>query len=170
MTTIGPAGADHIEPIVREATADDRAVIARLDEQGRTDLESQRGGEAWLAEHAPIRELFSDTTVRILVSQFCDVAVGFSVSVDEIDPARGRICRVDRVYVHERAREIGCGDALLAAEIDRARQRGCDVVEAVALPGDRETKNLYERAGITARCITVSKRISDLSTQAPASR
>jgi len=35
------------------------------------------------------------------------------------------------------------------------------IVEAEALPGDRETKNLYERAGITARNIVVSKRLVD---------
>ena len=32
-------------------------------------------------------------------------------------------------------------------------------LEGEALPGDRETKNLYERAGITARLITVSKSL-----------
>ena len=33
------------------------------------------------------------------------------------------------------------------------------VVEGTALPGDRDTKNLYERAGITARKIIVSTRL-----------
>ena len=32
-------------------------------------------------------------------------------------------------------------------------------IEAVALPGDRETKNLFERAGLTARKITVYKSL-----------
>jgi len=50
-------------------------------------------------------------------------------------------------------------DDLLAAAIDRARERGCAVLEGTALPGDRDTKNLYERAGITARLITVSTRL-----------
>ena len=59
------------------------------------------------------------------------------------------------------ARELGFGDALLAAMIDIGRSRGCRHVEAHALPGDRETKNLYERAGITARLITVSRRLDD---------
>lgn len=170
MTTIGEPGREPNDPFVREASTDDRSIVAQLDELARSVLGAQRGGDAWLAEHLPIGELFAKDDVRILVCQFCDVVVGFSVSTDDVDPLRGRICRVDRVYVHERARQIGCGDALLAEEIHRARQRGCDVVEAVALPGDRETKNLYERAGITARCITVSRRISDLSTRAPSSR
>jgi hypothetical protein len=31
------------------------------------------------------------------------------------------------------------------------------VLEGTALPGDRDTKNLYERAGVVARKIVVSK-------------
>ncbi len=63
---------------------------------------------------------------------------------------------VDEVFVLEQAREVGFGDALVA-EIQRlARERGAKRLEAEALPGDRDTKNLWERAGITARLITVS--------------
>jgi GNAT superfamily N-acetyltransferase len=64
---------------------------------------------------------------------------------------------IDRVYVDERCRDIGCGDALLAHAIDTARRQGCAFIEGEALPGDRETKNLFERAGVTARRIIVSK-------------
>jgi hypothetical protein len=32
-------------------------------------------------------------------------------------------------------------------------------VEGQALPGDRHTKNLYERAGIVARLITTFRRL-----------
>ena len=42
---------------------------------------------------------------------------------------------------------------------DEARHRGCSLLEGASLPGDRETKNLYERAGIKARLITVSTEI-----------
>jgi GNAT superfamily N-acetyltransferase len=63
---------------------------------------------------------------------------------------------VDEVFVLEEARELGFGDALVE-EIQRiGRQRGAQRMEAEALPGDRDTKNLWERAGITARLITVS--------------
>ena len=57
------------------------------------------------------------------------------------------------------ARELGFGDAMLAAGLAHARARGAVVFEGEALPGDRDTKNLYERAGITARLITVSTRL-----------
>ena len=38
--------------------------------------------------------------------------------------------------------------------------RGCSTVSySQALPGDRDTKNLYERAGITARLITTFREL-----------
>ena len=43
--------------------------------------------------------------------------------------------------------------------IARLRERGATAVESWALPGDRDTKNLFERAGVTARKLVVSKRI-----------
>ena len=71
---------------------------------------------------------------------------------------RGRVFTVERVYVRDQARELGFGDALVAAAMREAEAERCQYFEAVALPGDRETKNLYERAGITARSIVVSRR------------
>jgi len=35
-------------------------------------------------------------------------------------------------------------------------------IEGEALPGDRETKNLYERARITARLIVVSSELEPI--------
>ena len=67
---------------------------------------------------------------------------------------------VRQVYVHPEAREVGFGDYMLAAAIEAIRQMGGTVVESFALPGDRDTKNLYERAGMTARKIIVSKRLT----------
>ncbi len=69
------------------------------------------------------------------------------------------VVRVDQVYVTPDARELGFGDALVAAAIDWGRQVGAVLIEAETLPGDRDLKNLYERAGVKARLITVSKRL-----------
>ena len=68
----------------------------------------------------------------------------------------GDAAEVMQVYVHPEAREIGFGDWLLEAAVAAARSEGCAVLEGTALPGDRQTKNLFERAGIKARKITVS--------------
>jgi GNAT superfamily N-acetyltransferase len=64
------------------------------------------------------------------------------------------VLRVDQVWVAPQARGNGFGDALLAGSIEIARQEGAVAVEGQALPGDRQTKSLYERAGIVARLIT----------------
>jgi GNAT superfamily N-acetyltransferase len=69
------------------------------------------------------------------------------------------VARIDQVYVAVEARELGFGDALVAAAMDWAREQGAELIEAETLPGDRNLKNLYERAGVTARLITVSKRL-----------
>ena len=70
--------------------------------------------------------------------------------------AAGTIARIDEVFVAPQARENGFGDALLALALERARATGVSTLEGESLPGDRDTKNLYERAGIKARLITVS--------------
>jgi GNAT superfamily N-acetyltransferase len=69
------------------------------------------------------------------------------------------IVRVDQVWVTPEARELGFGDEMLATAIGSARERGAVAVEGQALPGDRHTKNLYERAGIVARLITTYKTL-----------
>jgi ribosomal protein S18 acetylase RimI-like enzyme len=69
------------------------------------------------------------------------------------------IGNVRQVWVEPDARELGFGDELLAAAIEHLRQHGATTIESFALPGDRDTKNLYERAGVTARKIIVSKRL-----------
>ena len=46
---------------------------------------------------------------------------------------------------------------MLLAAMDAMRTAGGVTVEGWALPGDRDTKNLFERAGVTARKIIVSK-------------
>jgi ribosomal protein S18 acetylase RimI-like enzyme len=91
----------------------------------------------------------------VYVAVIDDVVVGFLVA----DLGRDHVVRIDQVWVTPEARELGFGDELLATAIESARRRGAVAVEGQALPGDRHTKNLYERAGIVARLITTYKRL-----------
>ena len=54
------------------------------------------------------------------------------------------------------ARNLGIGDALVSTTIAWAKSGSLVALDAYALPGDRETKNLFERSGLVARLITVS--------------
>ncbi|MEN9646294.1 MAG: hypothetical protein RL238_2963 [Actinomycetota bacterium] len=134
---------------VRPLTDADIAEVTALETEARAALEHQRGGAAHLAEEPPAD--WSAAIGRAWVGTLDDVVLGYLELVHE-----GHIARVRQVFVHPEARELGLGDALLAAALDAARVAGCTVLEGTALPGDRETKNLYERAGIKARKIVVS--------------
>jgi len=150
-----------IEPVIRHATNDDLAVIIELDATAREAVASQRGGRNWLVEHAPARFLHADELIdHSWVGTVDEHVVGFlRCTIDDV-PQHGLVCSVERVFVDENARELGFGDALLQQAIDYATNLGCIAIEGNALPGDRETKNLYERAGIVARKIIVSRPLN----------
>ena len=139
--------------------ADDIAQLVLLESDGRAAVEGQRGGERWLIEHPEIGDRWvqrcSESGADVLVAQIGPVVVGYLIA----DLGDDHIVRIDQVWVEPDARENGFGDALLDLAIDRARSRGAVAVEGQSLPGDRHTKNLYERAGIVARLITTYKRL-----------
>jgi GNAT superfamily N-acetyltransferase len=146
-----------IDPLVRPAVADDAPELTRLEAEARSALVDQRGGERWLIEHPAVGEQWADrtTTADVLVAHIDDVVVGYLVAVLGADD----VVRIDQVWVTPEARELGFGDELLATAIERASARGAIAVEGQALPGDRHTKNLYERAGIVARLITTYRSL-----------
>lgn len=145
-----------IDPEVRrfDPAAGDGPELERLEAAGRAALVGQRGGDRWLEEHplvgAAWHERAAAPGVAVFVAHVHEVPVGYLVAEVGTD----HIVRVDQVWVDPEARENGFGDALLAAAIEWGRDEGAVAVEGQALPGDRHTKNLYERAGIVARLIT----------------
>lgn len=142
-----------IDPDVRSASIDDVPQLGLLESEVRSSLLSQRGGVRWLDTH-PERGDDWPTVIEssdVVVAHIGDVVVGYLVL--DIDAT---IAHVDEVYVTPQARELGFGDAMLASASEIARSCGCSLIEGHALPGDRDTKNLYERAAIKARLITVS--------------
>ena len=153
-----------IDPVVRRAVVADAGPLGALEAEARAALVTARGGVRWLDEHPEVGERWADAVearivfVAVLVDvggpPASELVVGYLV----LDLA-GSVAHVDQVYVTPDARELGFGDALLEHATDTARESGAELLEGHALPGDRETKNLYERAGITARLITVSRRL-----------
>ena len=139
-----------IDPVVREFTAADEVALDELAALARESIREARGGARWIETH-PIPN-WNDPDVVVLVADLDGVVIGYLAARMGGD----QVMQVDEVFVLEQARVVGFGDALVE-EIQRlARERGAKRLEAEALPGDRDTKNLWERAGITARLITVS--------------
>ena len=149
-----------LDPTVRladPADADDIWQLELLEREARGALDGQRGGERWLVEHPAVESRWAQRCddADVWLAHIGDVVVGYLVAILGDD----RIIRVDQVWVTPEARELGFGDALLADAIARSREAGAVAVEGQALPGDRHTKNLYERAGIVARLITTYKAL-----------
>lgn len=141
---------------VRAATQTDAADLALMEREAREALAEQRGGPRRLDEVAAVGDwtLAVQTPDRVWVATIDEVVVGYLELLIEHE-----VAEVRQVWVHPGAREVGLGDSLLEHAVAAARRNGCTMLEGTALPGDRETKNLYERAGITARKIVVSTRL-----------
>ena len=151
-----------IDPDVRPvdpADADDLAQLQLLERDARAALVGQRGGDRWLVEHPEVAGRWAEHCcadgVDVVVAHVGPVVVGYLVGLLRAD----RIIAIDQVWVAPEARENGFGDALLELVIERARAAGAIAVEGQSLPGDRHTKNLYERAGIVARLITTYREL-----------
>jgi GNAT superfamily N-acetyltransferase len=145
-----------VDPVVRPARRDDVDQLEALEDEARAALVGQRGGDRWLETHAQRGPRWADVIehARVAVAVIDDVVVGYLVTHHE-----RQVAFIDEVYVTPGAREVGFGDALVEVATAEARSAGCTTIEAEALPGDRDGKNLYERAGITARLIVVSKAL-----------
>jgi len=148
---------------VRPATESDIDELMRLDTEHRSGFATGvRGAAQWLDEHpqpdsGDWRSRLADPQWRVMVAGVDDTVLGL-LSL-RLDASVGGGALVDQVFVTEGAREIGLGDGLVAAALQAARAAGARAVEALALPGDRETKNLFERAGLVARLIVVRREL-----------
>jgi ribosomal protein S18 acetylase RimI-like enzyme len=144
---------------VRVAVAADAPALAELERDARAALVEVRGGPQLLAESPPVADwsaLVQRTDRLVLVATIDEVVLGYLVATV---PHRGGTGIVEQVHVAPEARELGFGDELLARAVDAMRAGGAAAIESFTLPGDRDTKNLFERAGVTARKIVVHKRL-----------
>jgi GNAT superfamily N-acetyltransferase len=144
---------------VRAADVGDAPALADLERTARERMADQRGGPQVLAEQPAVDDwdaLLGRDDVLVLVAGIDNVPLGYLEL--HLPDAQGRAV-VRQVYVDEGARALGFGDDMIAAAIDATRTAGGNRIESFALPGDRETKNLFERAGMTARKLIVSKRL-----------
>jgi ribosomal protein S18 acetylase RimI-like enzyme len=145
---------------VRAAAIGDAPALADLESRARGHLADQRGGPQALAEQPAVddwAELLQRDDVRVFVATIDGVPLGYLEL--HLPDADGRAL-VNQVYVEEGARELGFGDDMIGLAIEATTRAGGTVIESFALPGDRNTKNLFERAGMTARKLIVAKRLA----------
>ena len=144
----------------RAATADDIGTIEGLAETLRAELREERGGELWSTREArvePVAQLIGRDDACVVVGTITETIVGYGiVTVEELRDGT-RLGVIAELFVEGGARAVGVGEAIADALVAFCRQAGCRGVDATALPGHRAAKNFFERAGFTARALTMYK-------------
>ena len=145
---------------VRSATVADAAALNDLEREARLEITAFRGHEILLSEIPVIGTLWNMTvgniTSLVLVAEASGQIVGYAKA--DISVA-STSCVVSQIYVDQMARQIGIGAGLISEIARIAKIRGCTTLDALALPGDRKMKNLYERVGMPARLLIASKTL-----------
>jgi GNAT superfamily N-acetyltransferase len=142
-----PGDADALQLLESEA----RAQLAHFRGGDRLDTDLPSVGDGW------VQRIASDEWL-VLVAGFDDVPLGYLCANMATTRA---VPLIERVYVTVDVRQLGLGDRLVSAAIEASRRLGATAIDALALPGDRETKNLFERSGLTARLLIVSKGLDE---------
>ena len=140
-------------------------VLTRVEEE----MAGLRGGPLFLAREAAVgftgRSSLSaslDEPDRLAVVGCYDgVVLGWSEARIETLPDGRRLGVVEVLAVDPEARGVGIGEAMMDLLVDQLRVAGCIGVDARTLPGDRETKNFFERFGLKARLLTVHRSFDD---------
>lgn len=166
----GVASADP-SLVVRRGEPGDAEALIELEREARQALEPLRGGlprlEETAARGAAWQSRLEDADHGVAVAEVEGVVLGW---LSIVGPDNWGVAMIESVYVSDGARELGLGDELVAWAMAWAQRQGARRIESWALPGDRDTKNLFERNGMTARLITVSRTLSDPATSGDASR
>lgn len=153
-----------MEETARPARPGDLPVLVHLAEACVAELAPARGGAIWAGREArPVpagpsleRDLTRDDA-RVVVGEVDGIVVGYAVV--QAEPLRGgeTLGLVSDLYVAPDFRCLGVGEVMLGEVLRWAEAHGCCGVDAVALPGMRETKNFFESFGLVARAILVHR-------------
>ncbi len=103
--------------------------------------------------------LLEGGAVRLWVGSLDGSSMGFAAARLVVLTNGASLVEIDALYVLPEARGVGLGEALMDEVLLWAAEEGAAAVDAVALPGDRVTKNFFERYGLTARALQVHRRL-----------
>jgi GNAT superfamily N-acetyltransferase len=151
----------------RPAVDADLPRLAELAAHAIAELAPTKGGGIWSRREARPEPLIESLTHaaaaedhHVLCGLLEDTIVGYAVARTERLRDGSRLGIVEDLYVEPAFREVGVGEVLMDALIEWCRQQDCFGVDALTLPGNRETKNFFESFGLVARAIVVHRPLS----------
>ncbi len=109
---------------------------------------------------ATFRRALDSDQRRIWTAGLDGASVGFAAARLRSLVDGSLLADIEALYVLPEARGVGLGEALMDEILAWAAASGAMAVESVALPGDRVTKNFFERYGLTARALQVHRRLT----------
>ncbi|MGK2958378.1 MAG: N-acetyltransferase family protein [Acidimicrobiales bacterium] len=151
---------------VRSADHDDLVDLCDLAAIAVREQVDARGGYVWSqreaieipAEPVFVRALY-DPAALLLVGTIDSTVVGYTRAHHESLRNGELLGVINDIFVIEGAREVGVGELLIEAVVAWAIENGCSGVDAIVLPGNRQSKNFFETAHFTARAIIVHHRL-----------
>ena len=153
-----------VEEGVRLATRADLPRLVELAAAAIAELRQGRGGEVWARHSARQEPLEAGLAAELdhadhllLVGTVDDAVLGYAAARVETLADGSRLGVVSDLYTEPGAREVGVGEAMMAAAVQWCTDAGCFGVDSLALPGDRHTKNFFESFGLVARAIVVHR-------------
>lgn len=154
-----------IKVATRLAGETDISIVSAILNEAAAEIEQWRGGKV-LWEDRPsgeIADLLAECRERddmlCILGTLDDVAAGVGL-VAQAQLANGDpIAKIHILYVLKDARGVGAGEAMMTALSEWSQARGCTGIDAIALPGDRSTKNFFESHGMSARALTLAKQL-----------
>jgi len=151
----------------RRAVAGDIPRVAELARQGIAELLITKGGGLWARREAraepvdaSLAAALDDDHQLVVVGTIDDAILGYGVVREDGLRDGGLLGVVDDIYVEPEARGVGLGEVIMNELVAWCGERGCIGVDSLALPGNRATKNFFERFGLVARAIVVHKPLS----------
>lgn len=161
---------DDIGESHRPARRDDVDLLVRIAVDHAARIAGERGADLMLRRELSYSEdelrerlvaAIEEPDSLLLVGTYDGVVFGYALADFEKLDDGGTLARVEQLVVEPEAREVGIGETIMNAVVDQARSRGCLGIDAMALPGDRETKNFFESFGLKARQLVVHRSLSD---------
>lgn len=150
----------------RLATADDVPRLAELTAEAVAEQAEGRGGAIWMRKEARQRPAggslaadVADPDRLVLAGTIDGTVIGYAAAhVEEL--ADGALLGVvSDIYVEAEARGVGVGEVMIDEVLAWCTTRGCVGVDALALPGNRHTKNFFETFGFKARALVVHRSL-----------